>query len=67
MQTSLESQYDVRMSGTFLLIYICNFHVLNHFLLVLHMPTPGMRSGTLVFLDAMSGLDIILQVCFFHM
>ena len=33
MQTPLESQYDVRMSGKSLLIYICNFHVLSHLLL----------------------------------
>ena len=34
MQTPLESQYDVRMSGKLLLIYMCNFHVLNHLLLI---------------------------------
>ena len=34
MLTPLESQYDVRMSGNFLLIYTCNFHVLNNFLLI---------------------------------
>ena len=30
----MESQYDVRMSGKFLLINICNFHVLSQLLLI---------------------------------
>ena len=30
----MESQYDVRMAGEFLLIYICDFHVLSHLLLI---------------------------------
>ena len=34
MQSPLESQYDVRMSGKFLLIYICKFHVLSQLLLI---------------------------------
>ena len=34
MKTPLESQYDVRMSGKFLMIYMCNFHVLSHLLLI---------------------------------
>ena len=34
MLPPLESQYDVRMSGKFLLIYICNFHVLSNLLLI---------------------------------
>ena len=34
MQTPLESQYDARMSGKLLLIYICNVNVLSHFLLI---------------------------------
>ena len=47
----MESQYDVRMSGNFLMIYMFNFHVLNHLLLIyickLHwnhlvkLPSPG--------------------------
>ena len=34
MLTPLEFQYDVRMSGKLLLIYICNFHVLSNLLLI---------------------------------
>ena len=34
METPLESQYDVRMSGELLLIRICNFHVLSNLLLI---------------------------------
>ena len=34
MWTPLESQYDVRISGISLLIYICNFHVLSNLLLI---------------------------------
>ena len=34
MLTPLESQYDIRMPGKLLLIYICNFHVLSNLLLI---------------------------------
>ena len=34
MLTPLESQYDVRMSGTFPSDYTCNFHVLSNLLLI---------------------------------
>ena len=34
MHTPLESQYDIRISGKLLLIYICNFHVLSNLLLI---------------------------------
>ena len=34
MCTPLESQYDIRMSGKLLMIYMCNFHVLSHLLLI---------------------------------
>ena len=66
---SRTNYFTVEYSGKLLLIYICYFHVLNHFLLIyickLHWNSPQL-SRTMYFNVEYSGNFLLIYLCYFH-